>query len=202
MAKNLKTWTYNTASEAEKKLYMSGVPKKYWDVKGQSIEFSHLIKRQSFRHLRISAGEQGNAWHKLVESPIVPQSICIASAPTDHQAMLFASYFVKTKLDEWWRDPMSHKYARFVNSNVFPSTFIKENPQSPKIIVVYNIMEDAPAQRLQVIRDYLTGFPDSIRIAVVGSGTGNPIDFMWDSLHLDADQYFGSTQNIKHITVI
>lgn len=203
MARNLKTWTFQKAKEDDKLLYISGVPQKYWNVVGHDIEFTSFSKRTLNHHKTLTSKDQGKAWNKLMGELTAPRIVCIASAPSDHQAMSFAAYLAKVKLVTMEDNPMAYKAVRFVNSNVYPSTFSKEHPADTcSVVIIHNVMEDVPDDRLQIVRDYLTNFPDSLRVLVVGSMSGNPIDFMWDRLRLDADLYFGSTEKIKHTTVI
>ena len=201
MGKRLNTWTYNNATEEEKKLYMAGLPQKYWGYVNSNILFTSFHKRLLNQHKRLTDADQNKQWNKLLETPIAPQIICIASAPTDHHAMATSAVLAKAQLELLSGNLMAYKAIRFVNSNLHSWTFDREYPDC-SMVVVYNVMDDAPDERLQIVRDYLTSFGTKLRVVVVGSTTGNPIDFMWERLHLEADLYFGSTNHLKHTTTI
>lgn len=204
MAKKVDTWTFKNASPREQIMYMAGISPNYWKYSHKHVEFTDITKQSYQTRKSITSKAQEKQWTNLLHTvnDSLSRTVCIASGPTDHQAMVTAVALAKVKLGGLEGDPMAYKAIRFVNSMIPPYRSTADIAAA-SMLVIYNIMEDAPSDRLQYIRDYLTLSNKGrtpLRVLVVGAGS--PLDFMWDRLRFQADLYFWNIKNIGQKIVI
>lgn len=179
---------YQNAPREYRVMRAYGLPTRYWDV---SVEDGRALSK----HLRtIGFTRQYN--NKVLQVPVPKQKalvdellndeaalrtsriIGIGSVPTDELALALAAAIMRRACDLRLR-PLC------VSADQYPHDLARE----PDVVVLHNIMPDCHAMRLQVCRDWLARFDDTLRIIVVAGA--DPYTFCHTRLFcpLDAAVY-------------
>jgi hypothetical protein len=151
----------------EKRLANAGVPRALWNVTVDQCRLATC----GFQRRKLSPREQRWHLHCLAQDPR-QQLCCIATPGYDDAGLALAVGTVNAM----------HARVALIDSQWLPTSL----EHYPRALILYNVLADAPAERIQAIRDACLRFGHAVRLLVV-AGTRDPEGWCLHRLRLRPD---------------
>ena len=179
---------YESAPREYRLMRAYGLPSRYWDV---SVEDGRALTKHvrtigytrpyNNKLLQVTVPKQKELIEELLTSEAAlrkSRTIGIGSVPTDELAMALVAAIMRRTRELKMR-PLC------LSMSQYPSDVSHE----PDVVVLHNLMPDCHSMRVQVCRDWLDRFDDTLRIIVVAGS--DPYTFCHTRLFcpLDAALY-------------
>ncbi len=186
---------YTRASQLEKRLALSGIPKRYLECTPdvfKEMRQNNAISVISFTYDRdwkaggIAKQITQKVQKKLIASVLSTDAmknastvVGVGSLPTDKAGMMFAAAVTHHAFS-------LNLKVRAINGR-WPTSLYESKIASdpPDVAILYNIKEDCSSMRAEAVKDWLYYLDDTFTIIVV-SGT-HPLPFIYQRLHHPID---------------
>ncbi len=184
---------YYAASDIEKLQWACGIPSRYWSVGADAlrpVSYQYMFRGKP---QRFSAADQEEYLKARIEEPELLRKnrfVCITSYPTDTHAMS-AGCLLAYKAIQAREEAKEVVKVRVVDIQDYEQGR-KDDEKffsvQPEMIVVYNLSEDTPKERLTLVRDLLLSLEGIYRVVVASSE--NPLKFAREFLHIEPQEAY------------
>lgn len=164
----------------EVRLAHQGVPREYWSLTPNDIGFASI---KAWGGRKVSPAEQ-RFWFKSLIKQQNRQKCIIASATEDAGLALATAVAVNFGYEIKNQEYQGPQRIISVDAQYLPAK--REPHQEVAIVLVHNVLANAPAERIMKVRDILVRYPKSVRMVVV-LGTKDPWGWSMNNLVIRPD---------------
>jgi hypothetical protein len=160
------------ASDAEKLLFLAGIPKRYWHASFDDLQPTAIPTDDGM----ISVKKQME-WLERLKHPweLSGAVIGIGGKPTDAVALSAGFAVIKAMV----------KYTSDLNDVlvVDPANTYYKEALDPKLVLINNVLTSGTFQRRQEVRDWIGCYPATPRIVIVAGD--DPVEYFHKKLHAE-----------------
>jgi hypothetical protein len=185
---------YYSASEWDKLQWACGIPSRFWKLKPNYVipaTFQYESKKNGIERVT-AAVQQEYLTERLAHPELLSNNrlVCITSYPSDEHGMAAACLMARSLIEKQWQAETTVK-VRVDDIQDFEQAAKLDVPffsVEPDMLLIHNINENTPRQRLALVRDLLLKYEGTYRGVV--AACENPLKFAREVLHIEPQEFY------------